>query len=166
MFQYIGSKFCVINTIWDHLKWHFNRWAINRLTYREKMEAGEKLKWMVSWWKEIEGGLRDKSSSVERWQGWSWMQPLLAWWLIATKMSTFHPCSQCNHSTRCCFLNPACHPDRLGRTRCTSCVCACMPYATVLLLQALKINLVWALLWFAVERFSVPSCLSLVSFIY
>lgn len=99
-FSVLVHSFCAINTVQDSRKQCFNGWLTN--WRRAKMEAGEKLKWMVLWWKEIEGGLWDKSGSVERWQGWSWMQPLWAWWLIATKMSTFHPCSQCNRSTRSC----------------------------------------------------------------
>lgn len=64
----------------------------------------------------------DKSSRVERWQGWSWMQPLRAWWLIATKMSTSPRSSQCNHSARGVFKNTAAPTSQGGDE---ACVCTC-----------------------------------------
>lgn len=70
MFQGIAT---IINIIQNNI---LTGDSMNWLTHRGKMEPGEKLKWMVSWCEEIEGGLGDKSHSVERWQGWSWMQPL------------------------------------------------------------------------------------------
>lgn len=61
---------------------------------------------------------RDKSSSVERWQGWSWMQPLWAWWLIATKMSTCPRCSHCSHSARGVFINTVAPTSQKGDGAC------------------------------------------------
>lgn len=61
---------------------------------------------------------RDKSRSVERWQGWSWMQPLWAWWLIATKMSTCPRCSHCSHSARGVFINTVALTSQKGDGAC------------------------------------------------
>lgn len=123
----------------------------------------------------MEGGrersVRDKSSSVERWQGRSWMQPLWAWWLIAPKMSTSPPCSQCNHSAQGVFKNTAAPTSRGGDG---ACCCAVLKraYATVLWDPEIKKKgqhnvPVWELLWFTVEKFVlsfVPSCLALTDY--
>lgn len=107
-----------------------------------------------------EGRERDKSSGVERWQARSWMQPLRAWWLNATKMSTTPRCSQCSHSAQVGLKNTAARTSR-EEIQC-ACVCAhahaSTSYATALFLQAPQNK---SCLRAAVEKYSVPSCLAL-----
>lgn len=122
-------------------------WGLNgRKRWRREGERGR------------ESSLRDKSSSVERWQGWSWMQPLCAWWLIATKMSTSPFCS---HSARGVFKNTAALTSRGGDRVREWVFLKSRAYATVLFLQDPKIKKmnspVWELLWLAGERFGL-SC--------